>query len=205
VFASLSFTPDRDVHENLASEVRARNGSPFPRAILGDLAAAAEQCNVVVVFADGYDREAIRLRIEGLDRWSDGPALLVVSDRDEWTFAGARKRPALAVPASEWIAKLILVAAPAERARAPVHRLSLPLGETCRVDEQIRSLGGACRPVRGPAIEDNRCVEIAGAFEKVRASCIDAMVFTKPWIALRVERFEACTRPFDHGQRDSRG
>ena len=84
-----------------------------PRTILSELPAAAERCAVVVVFADEFDDHAIGAHLDGIERWRDGPTLIVVTDRSPpvWTATLDRVRPALVVPRSEWSSRLLDLAA----------------------------------------------------------------------------------------------
>jgi hypothetical protein len=79
-----------------------------PRPQLSELAAAAERCGAVVVFADEFADEVIRARLDGIDRWHDGPLLVVVSDAPSpWKPTHERARPAITVTRSEWRARLV--------------------------------------------------------------------------------------------------
>src|SRR5690348_9056170 len=74
-----------------------------PRPMLSELAAAAERCTVVVVFPDEFADEAIRGRVDGLERWHDGPTLVIVTDSPaRWTATRERARPVTVVAPSEW-------------------------------------------------------------------------------------------------------
>ena len=88
--------------------------------MLSELAAAAERCTVVVVFPDEFADEAIRGRVDGLERWHDGPTLVIVTDAPaRWTPARERARPMSVVAPSEWLPRLVgLVAAPSGPERA---------------------------------------------------------------------------------------
>jgi vacuolar-type H+-ATPase subunit F/Vma7 len=80
-----------------------------PRTVLSELAAAAERCTVVVVFVDEFADEAIRTRVDGIERWREGPTLVVVTDRSPqaWSLTVERVRPAVVVEGSEWATRLL--------------------------------------------------------------------------------------------------
>jgi len=92
-----------------------------PRAVLGELAAAAERCAVVVVFADEFDEEAIGAHLDGIERWREGPTLLVVTDRSPlpWTPTRERARPAVVVGRAEWMTRLLSLGAPPTEPELP--------------------------------------------------------------------------------------
>ena len=70
-----------------------------PRTVLSELPAAAERCTVVVVFADDFEDDAIGTHLDGIERWREGPTLLVVTDHSppSWTPTRERVRPAALV------------------------------------------------------------------------------------------------------------
>jgi hypothetical protein len=85
----------------------------YPRASLGQLAEVAELCTVVLVFADGFDDEATCTHLDGIERWREGPALVVVTDRSPplWNPTRERQRPAVVVERSEWTTRVLSLAA----------------------------------------------------------------------------------------------
>ena len=106
----------RDLHALDESMIRLREWGAVasPRSVLSELAAAAERCTVVVVFADEFDDDAIRAHLDGIERWREGPTLLVVTDRapPPWTPTLERDRPAVVVARSEWATQLLSLAEP---------------------------------------------------------------------------------------------
>ncbi|HEX7603371.1 MAG TPA: hypothetical protein VF316_17250 [Polyangiaceae bacterium] len=108
---------DLHVLEECAAQVRVWGAVAYPRASLSQLAEVAELCAVVVVFADGYDDEAVRGHLDGIERWREGPTLVVVTDRSppSWNPRLERERPAVVVARLEWTTRLLgLAATPTE-------------------------------------------------------------------------------------------
>jgi hypothetical protein len=112
---------DRNEHAALVEQLAAFGAVGVPRAILGDLAAVAEMCAAVVVFADGYEASAVGPRLDGIERWRDGPTLIVVTDctPSPWIPKLERDRPAVVVARSEWATKLLTLAAPPTEPELP--------------------------------------------------------------------------------------
>lgn len=112
---------DRNAHRALCEHVEKLGGTPLARAILGDVAAVAEQSAIIVVFVDGYEAEAIHPRLESLERWHDGPAVIVVTDNAErsWRPSLERDRPVIVATSSEWMLKLVAIAAPPTEPELP--------------------------------------------------------------------------------------
>jgi len=104
--------------DDCMTQLRELGAVASPRTVLSELPAAAERCTVVVVFADEFDDDAIGTHLDGIERWREGPTLLVVSDRSPpgWTPTRERGRPAAVVARREWMLRLQeLVAAPTQR------------------------------------------------------------------------------------------
>ena len=112
---------DRNAHAGLAKEIENVGGVPLPRALLGDVAGVAGTCAIVVVFIDSYEPDAIRPRLDGIERWKDGPTLVVVTDRERpWIPSLERDRPAIVVASSEWALKVAALQAPPTEPELPV-------------------------------------------------------------------------------------
>lgn len=69
---------------------------------MSELAAFAEGSNMVIVFADSFnDRPSTVAALRALERWSLGPALIVVAGPAfEWEPSATRTYPTLRVPPS---------------------------------------------------------------------------------------------------------
>jgi len=72
---------------------------------------------VTVPIVDEFDDEAMRGHLDGIERWRDGPTLVVVTDHSppRWSPTRERDRPAVVVARSDWTIRLLgLAAAPTE-------------------------------------------------------------------------------------------
>ena len=113
---------DRNAHAGLVQEIEKIGGVPLPRALLGDVAGVVGTCAIVVAFIDGYEPDAIRPRLDGIERWQDGPTLVVVTDREppSWIPSLERDRPAIVVASSDWALKVAALQAPPTEPELPV-------------------------------------------------------------------------------------
>lgn len=97
-----------------AAQVREWGALVLTRTVLNHLDEIAEACAVVVVFADGFEDDGLRACLDGLERWQEGPTLLVVTDRSPppWNPKLERGRPAVVVARSEWTTRLLGLTGP---------------------------------------------------------------------------------------------
>jgi hypothetical protein len=77
------------------------------RAVVGlaDLKATAERCEVMVIFADGFQDATILEGLSAVEGWQTGPTLIVVTDHVPplWPPQKARVRPAMIVAYASWV------------------------------------------------------------------------------------------------------
>lgn len=112
---------DFRVLDDYAAQVREWGALVYTRTVLNQLDDVAQACAVVVVFADGFDDEGMRAHVDGLERWQEGPTLLVVTDRSPpvWSPGLERDRPAVVVAPAEWTARLLGLTGPPTEPELP--------------------------------------------------------------------------------------
>jgi len=112
---------DFRVLEDCAVQVRQWGALVYTRTVLNQLDDVAEACAVVVVFADGFADAGLRACLDGLERWQEGPTLLVVTDRSPpvWNPSLERDRPAVVVARSEWTTRLLGLTGPPTEPELP--------------------------------------------------------------------------------------
>jgi hypothetical protein len=89
----------------VVAHLRSLGVSPYACPTLSELDGFAERADVVLAFADGLDVVSLVRQLEALERWTSGPALIVLTDQKlPWTPTVTRERPAIRAPVAflEW-------------------------------------------------------------------------------------------------------